>query len=114
MQPHYPARPGIPKSLDAEHLRRLRNEVPFPRLLDELQWPWKKRYDGVILFVCPKCSESLTSVNPKTNLARCFPCRMNWNPIDFLEYTTPMEFRQVVAYLDRLLPRQGESTRSTR
>lgn len=114
MQSHNSTRQGIRNSFDAEHLRKLRNEVPFPRLLDELQWPWKKRYDGVILFVCPKCCESLTSVNPNTNLARCFPCKMNWNPIDFLEYTTPMEFRQIVAYLDRLLPHQGEPIRSTK
>ena len=46
-------------------------------------WPWKRRADGVIQFVCPECSESQTSVNPKTNLARCFRCERNWNPIDF-------------------------------
>jgi len=31
-----------------------------------LAWPWKYREDGVILFVCPECRESQTSVNAIT------------------------------------------------
>ena len=89
-----------PTRIDAERLRVLRNQVSFTRLFDHLHWPWKHRYDGVILFVCPVCGDSLSSVNPKTNLARCFPCARNWNPIDFTMHATQMDFLDVVAYLE--------------
>ena len=89
-----------PTRIDAERLRTLRNQISFPRLFDHLRWPWKYRYDGVVLFVCPVCRESLTSVNPKTTLARCFPCARNWNPIDFTMHAMEIEFLEVVDYLE--------------
>jgi len=55
-------------------------------------------------FVCPVCQESQTSVNNRTNLARCFRCELNWNPIDFTMTATNCEFRQAVPELEDLLP----------
>ena len=51
-----------------DQLRELRNRIDFRHLFRRLGWPWKAREDGVILFACPECSESQTSVNRKTNL----------------------------------------------
>lgn len=88
-----------------DRLRQLRNEIDFSHLFRRLGWPWKRRDDGVILFVCPECSESQTSVNPKTNLARCFRCERNWNPIDFTMVVGRMEFLDAYDYLEEMLPR---------
>jgi DNA primase len=85
------------------YLRRLRNEVPFPGLFRKLNWP-HKRVGTQLRFVCPSCSEHQTSVNPTTNLARCFRCERNWNPIDFTMTITNCEFLQAVAQLEDLLP----------
>ena len=86
-------------------LREIRNMIDFSHLFRRLGWPWKRRNDGVILFVCPECSESQTSVNPKTNLARCFRCKLNWNPIDFTMVAGRMEFLEAYDYLEEMLPR---------
>ena len=88
-----------------DNLRELRNMIDFSHLFRRLVWPWKRRNDGVILFVCPECSESETSVNPKTNLARCFRCERNWNPIDFTMAVGRMEFLEAYDYLEEMLPR---------
>jgi len=92
------------------HLRRLRNEINFGQLFRYLRWPFK-RTDGKLIFVCPECSESQTSVNPKTNLARCFRCRKNWNPIDFTMDVSRIEFIEAIGQLECLLstcPNQNE------
>ncbi len=90
-------------SLTRDHLRRLRNEIDFSQLLRYLRWP-HNRTRGKLTFVCPECSESQTSVNPKTNLARCFRCEKNWNPIDFTMHVYHIEFLEAVAQLEVLLP----------
>lgn len=86
-----------------DYLRRLRNEIDFSQLLRYLRWP-HQRTDGKLTFVCPQCNESQTSVNPKTNLARCFRCEKNWNPIDFTMEVYCIEFLEAVGQLDHLLP----------
>ena len=91
-----------------DRLREIRNVIDFSHLFRRLGWPWKRRDDGVILFVCPECSESETSVNPKTNLARCFRCERNWNPIDFTMVVGRMEFLEAYVYLEEMLPRRPD------
>lgn len=88
-----------------DRLHKLRNTIDFSHLFRRLGWPWKRREDGVILFVCPECRESQTSVNPKTNLARCFRCERNWNPIDFTIEVGHMDFLEAYGYLEEMLPR---------
>ena len=98
--------PGTSRTIiRRDRLRQLRNEIDFSHLFRRLGWPWKRRDDGVILFVCPECSESETSVNPKTNLARCFRCERNWNTIDFTMDIGRMEFLEAYDYLEEMLPR---------
>ena len=64
-------------------LYRLRNEIPVAKLVPQLDWPHKHR-EGRFCFLCPRCGEFLTAVNPRTNLARCFACETNFNPIDLV------------------------------
>jgi len=87
-----------------EYLRRLRNEIPWSDLLDRLKWIHKIR-EGRLVFQCPRCRETLTAVNARTNLGRCFRCKANWNPIDFAMETWELEFKNAIVILDPLLPR---------
>ena len=91
-----------------DRLRALRNKIDFSHLFGRLGWPWKRREDGVVLFVCPACRESQTSVNPKTNLARCFRCERNWNPIDFTMEVGRMDFLEAYGYLEEMLPKPAD------
>ena len=89
--------------LTREHLRRLRNEIDFGHLFRYLRWPHSPNH-GKPTFVCPDCNESQTSVNPRTNLARCFRCQKNWNPIEFTMQVYRIEFLAAVGQLECLLP----------
>ena len=90
-----------------EQLRRIRNMVDFKRLFHRLGWPWKQG-ESQMVFVCPLCMESKTSVNTKTNLARCFRCEQNWNPIDFTMEVGRMEFLEAVGYLEEMFPSERD------
>jgi len=62
-------------------LQRLRNRIDITQLITILDIPWKIS-EGYFRFLCPLCSEFQTACYPKTNLARCFRCQQNFNPID--------------------------------
>jgi len=87
-----------------EDLRRLRNENAWSDLLVRLKWVHKIR-EGRLVFLCPRCRETLTAVNARTNLGRCFRCEANWNPIDFALETWELESKSAIVILDPLLPR---------
>jgi DNA primase len=94
-------------------LYRLRNQIPLERLIAEhLDWPHKQR-DGRFCFLCPRCSEFLTAVNPRTNLGRCFHCERNFNTIDFVMLATEREFVDAVHFLSDFLPPDGTSPSSS-
>ena len=82
-----------------EYLRKIRNEVPIAVLIgDVLQIPSKTR-EGYFRFLCPICSEFNSATNPKTNLARCFRCERNFNPIDIVMIHKHCNFVEAVKYL---------------
>ena len=91
------------KRYDDELLWRLRNHIPIDRLIRHLGWPHKRR-DGQFVFVCPRCGESRSDVNRRTNLGRCFCCETNFNPIDFTMCACQWEFVTTVEFLTPLLP----------
>jgi DNA primase len=83
----------------ADYLRSLRNEIPIARLIgDLLGIPCKVR-EGYVRFLCPICSEFNSAINPKTNLARCFICKRNFNPIDMVMIDRRLNFVEAVEYL---------------
>ena len=86
-----------PKIPEAE-LRQLRNDVDIAELIRRLGVPWKRR-DGYFRFLCPICGEFNTATNPRTNLARCFRCCENFNPIDLLMRVERLSFLQAVEFL---------------
>ncbi len=80
-------------------LRKLRNDIPIEILItDVLEMP-NKISEGYFRFLCPDCSEFNTAINPKTNLARCFRCERNFNPIDMAIVVKSYSFTQAVDWL---------------
>ena len=86
-----------------DYLRRVRNDVDIGDLIaDVLDLPTKISED-YLRFLCPLCSEFNTAVNPSTNLARCFRCAQNFNPIDMVMTVKGISFLDAVAFLSPLL-----------
>ena len=102
----------MPRYFDDEFLRRLRNDICWGRLLQQLDWPHKQR-QGQLAFLCPRCQEYLSAVNPRTNLGRCFHCHTNFNPIDFTIAARDCDFVAAVRYLKPLLPRGNSGPPAT-
>lgn len=86
-----------------KHLRRLRNEIDVSALIqNHLHIPSKFRED-FLRFLCPLCNEFNAATNPRTNLARCFRCKRNFNPIDLVMVFRQCAFLEAVRYLQRLI-----------
>lgn len=82
-----------------ELLRKLRNKIPIAHVIcDVLHVPCKVS-EGYLRFLCPYCGEFNTTTNPKTNLARCFRCKANFNAIDFVMAEKRLNFTQAVEFL---------------
>ena len=80
-------------------LRKLRNDIPVDLLIADILKQPNKISEGYFRFLCPVCAEFTTAINPKTNLARCFACEKNYNPIDMVMSVKTYSFTQAVDYL---------------
>ena len=79
----------------------LRNDILIDFIItDFLRLPCKMS-EGFLRFLCPLCQEFNSATNPKTNLARCFRCKKNFNPIDLVMAEKDIPFKNAV---DLLLP----------
>ena len=81
-------------------LRRLRNEIPIATLIADVLDVPSKISEGYFRSLCPKCYEFVTGTNPNTNLARCFRCETNYNPIDMVMIIKHFNFKEAVEVLD--------------
>jgi hypothetical protein len=88
------------KYFSRELLYKMRNQIPLADVLKALRWPHKVR-DRRVCFVCPRCSESLTAINPRTNLGRCFRCETNFNTIDLVMLIKEYDFVTAVHFLQK-------------
>ncbi len=80
-------------------LRSLRNDIDIAELIaGVLDWP-SKISEGQFRFLCPICSEFNSATHPKTNLARCFRCEKNFNPIDMVMTVNECTFVEAVEFL---------------
>lgn len=87
------------KGYSSDFLRMLRNHVPIDTVIALLNI--EARIDhNLFRFRCPLCLHFHTSVNPHTNLARCFDCKQNFNPIDMVMITTNSSFMEAVQFLE--------------
>jgi DNA primase len=93
----------MPTCLTKRHLRRLRNEIDINDLIADVLQVEHRFQEGRFRFLCPLCSDFNTATNPKTNLARCFRCKKNFNPIDMTMIVKRYAFLDAVAFLDPML-----------
>jgi DNA primase len=102
---------NMPPRFASELLRSLRNDIPIAELIrSHLDLPAKES-EGYFRFLCPRCSDFHTATNPRTNLARCFRCRVNLNPIELVMAVEGCGFVDAVKMLTPLLERyQRRST----
>ena len=90
-------------TLSKPHLRELRNRIEMIPLIAEVLELIYKTHDGRFRFMCPLCHDFDSAVNPATNLARCFRCQRNFNPIDMVMTVKHYSFMQAVHYLQPIL-----------
>ena len=91
------------KFFTRHQLYKMRNNIPLADVLAILEWPHKTR-DRRVCFVCPLCGESLTAINHRTNLGRCFRCETNFNPIDLVMLINDYDFVVAVQFLQQRFP----------
>jgi hypothetical protein len=75
-----------------------------------LDLEWKER-DGYLRFLCPLCRDFHTATNLQTNLARCFRCGLNFNPIELVMAVERSSFVDAVNILVPLLAARRQSPR---
>lgn len=78
-------------------LKFLRNRVSIERVMETLVGT--SIQDSNRRFVCPICGGLDTSVNAGHNLARCFLCRRNFNPIELVMHQLKISFVDSVKWL---------------
>jgi len=82
-------------------LRTLRNHIPIDRLITETLRLQLRQKNPLLRFRCPTCHSFHTATHPKTNLARCFDCQKNFNPIDMVMAATQCGFVDAVELLKK-------------
>ena len=68
----------------SDFLRHLRNQIPIDQVIVNLLNLEVQNDCETLRFRCPLCYNFHTATNHKTNLARCFDCKKNFNPIDMV------------------------------
>ena len=97
------------RRFSSQQLYRLRNDIPIDSVIkDALHIPYRIS-EGCFRFLCPLCNGFNTAVNPKTNLARCFHCKKNFNTIDLVMLITQSDFVNSIRFLkdyQKSIPKQ--------
>ena len=83
-----------------DFLRMLRNQIPIDKVIASFLNMETRTVHSLFRFRCPVCGNFHTGVNPKTNLARCFDCRKNFNPIDMVMVAAKSSFIEAVDFLE--------------
>jgi len=91
------------KYYPADFLRKIRNQVPIDAVIIDLLNLEVQNDLNILRFRCPLCYGFHTATNHQTNLARCFDCQQNFNPIDLLIVVEKCSFVDAVEILkDRI------------
>ena len=90
----------MPKHYSADYLRIIRNQIPIDAVIINLLNIEVQNDHQILRFQCPLCSNFHTATNHKTNLARCFDCQKNFNPIDLVITVVKCNFLDAVQYLE--------------
>ena len=87
----------------ADFLRMLRNDIPIDEVIVDLLNLEVQKDRKTIRFRCPLCYNFHTATNHETNLAKCFDCEKNFNPIDMVITVSNCGFLDAVKFLkDRI------------
>ena len=97
------------KRFSSSELHRIRNGIPVGWVIEHVLSLPSKKIEGVYRFLCPVCSEFQTGVNPQANLARCFRCKKNFNPIELVMAGKGLSFVQSVYLLRDVTPFASEA-----
>lgn len=89
----------VPRNFSDQQLFSLRNHIPIAAVITNLLQVPAKINRGTLRFRCPLCARFNTAINDRTNLARCFDCQKNFNPIDMVMATRKINFVQAVSLL---------------
>ena len=89
------------KLFSDSELRHLRNDLAIERLMTALNVPLRRCKAGQVQFECPKCFGYHTGIHLRTNLARCFTCRQNFNAIEIAMQVLQLPFVQAVLFLQQ-------------
>lgn len=91
------------KHYTADFLRMLRNQIPINEAIVDLLNLEVHNARNMFRFRCPLCYNFHTATNHVTNLARCFDCQKNFNPIDLVMTVEKCSFLDAVEILkDRI------------
>lgn len=85
-----------------DFLRMIRNKIKIDQVICVLRLETRSS-KKLVRFRCPLCHGFHTATNPKTNLARCFDCKRNYNPIDLVMAVSRCDFVDTVEFLKRLI-----------
>jgi DNA primase len=83
----------------ADFLRTIRNQIPIERVIVTMLNMEMHHTSKWLRFRCPLCHSFHTATNPNTNLARCFDCKENFNPIDLVMAVGQCSFVEAEEYL---------------
>lgn len=89
----------MPKHYSADFLRILRNQIPIDTVITNFLKLELRDDHHILRFRCPLCFNFHTATNHKTNLARCFDCMKNFNPIDLVITVAKCNFLDAVQFL---------------
>lgn len=87
------------RRFSSRELSFLRNNIPINRVIETMLSVATGNKNGKPSFNCPVCHSANTSINTKHNLARCFECRQNFNPIEFVMHQRHISFVDSVKWL---------------
>ena len=83
----------------------LRNQIPIDEVIADLLNLEVRNDPQILRFRCPLCHNFHTATKHETNLARCFDCKQNFNPIDLIMTVGKCAFLDAVEILkDRINP----------
>jgi hypothetical protein len=95
-------RGGIMGMYSDDFLRMIRNKIKIDQLICVLRLETRSS-KKIVRFRCPLCHGFHTATNAKTNLARCFDCKRNYNPIDLVMAVSRCDFVDTVEFLKQLI-----------
>ena len=102
------------RRFSSQQLSYLRNKVPIDQVvINSFLSLLTRNRNGKLSFACPVCHGFFTSINAKHNLARCFDCRQNFNPIEMVMHQLKISFVDSVKWLQQYNHKPGADNTAT-